>query len=111
MVAAIYIVLTFIASLLAGRGRPLGLPGQGQGVLMLERLASEIPRFFNYYTILFLLQAMGTTLLMTLIGCVLGFVLGFGIVLLRQTPGHALGAAARCSRSPMSSSSAASRSW
>ena len=54
---------------------------------MLERLAEEIPRFFNYYTVLFLLQAMGTTLLMTLIGCVLGFVLGFGIVLLRQTPG------------------------
>ena len=54
---------------------------------MLDRLTDEIPRFFTYYTILFLLQAMGTTLLMTLIGCVLGFVLGFVIVLLRQTPG------------------------
>ena len=54
---------------------------------MLDRLIDEIPRFFTYYTILFLLQAMGTTLLMTLIGCVLGFVLGFVIVLLRQTPG------------------------
>lgn len=54
---------------------------------MLDRLVEEAPRFFNYYTVLFLLQAMGTTLLMTLIGCILGFVLGFGIVLLRQTPG------------------------
>ena len=54
---------------------------------MLDRLVEEVPRFFNYYTVLFLLQAMGTTLLMTLIGCILGFVLGFGIVLLRQTPG------------------------
>ena len=54
---------------------------------MLERLVSEIPRFFNYYTILFLLQAMGTTLLMTVIGCLLGFVLGFVIAVLRQTQG------------------------
>ena len=54
---------------------------------MLDRLANEIPRFFNYYTVQFLLQAMGTTLLMTLVGCVLGFVLGFGIVILRQRPG------------------------
>ena len=28
-------------------GRPLGLPRQGQGVLMLGRLAGEIPRFFT----------------------------------------------------------------
>jgi polar amino acid transport system permease protein len=54
---------------------------------MLERLAGEIPRFFNGYTVVFLLQAMGTTLLMTLIGCILGFLLGFGIALLRQMPG------------------------
>ena len=78
---------------------------------MLDRLVDEIPRFFTYYTILFLLQAMGTTLLMTLIGCVLGFVLGFVIVLLRQTPGLLWAPRARSSRSAMSSSSAASRSW
>ena len=43
VVAAIYIVLTFIASLLAGRGRALGLSRQGQGVLMLDRLAERDP--------------------------------------------------------------------
>jgi polar amino acid transport system permease protein len=36
---------------------------------------------------LFLAQAMGTTLLMTLIGCVLGFLLGFALALLRQASG------------------------
>ena len=35
----------------------------------------------------FLLQAMGTTLLMTLVGCGLGFVFGFLIVVLRQSSG------------------------
>lgn len=54
---------------------------------MIERLISEVPRFFNYYTIVFLLQAMGTTLLMTVIGCLLGFVLGFAIAVLRQSQG------------------------
>lgn len=54
---------------------------------MLDRLANEIPRFFEYYTMVFLLQAMGTTLLMTIVGCGLGFVFGFLIVFLRQTPG------------------------
>ena len=39
----------------AGAARPLGLPGQGQGVLMLDRLIHELPRFFNYSTMLFLL--------------------------------------------------------
>ena len=59
---------------------------------MLERLVDEIPRFFNYYTMLFLLQAMGTTLLMTLIGCVLGFVLGFGDRAAAPDAGAGLGA-------------------
>jgi polar amino acid transport system permease protein len=54
---------------------------------MLERLANEIPRFFTLPKVLLLLEAMGTTLAMTVIGCVLGFLLAFLIVFLRQTPG------------------------
>jgi polar amino acid transport system permease protein len=54
---------------------------------MLERLAGEIPRFFTLPKIVLLLEAMGTTLAMTVIGCVLGFLLAFLIVFLRQTPG------------------------
>ena len=54
---------------------------------MLERILNEIPRFFEYYSLIFLLKAMGTTLLMTLMGVGLGFLLGFLIVYLRQTPG------------------------
>ena len=72
----------------ARAGRPLGLPRQGEGVLMLERLIGEIPRFFSRSNIVLLLQAMGTTLALTVIGCVLGFLLAFVIVFLRQTPGR-----------------------
>jgi polar amino acid transport system permease protein len=54
---------------------------------MIDRLANEIPRFFEYYTMALLLEAMGATLVMTLVGCGLGFVGGFFIVILRQTPG------------------------
>ena len=54
---------------------------------MLERLAGEIPRFFTLPKMMLLLEAMGTTLAMTVIGCVLGFLLAFLIVFLRQTPG------------------------
>jgi len=55
---------------------------------MLSRLAGEIPRFFTPQKLVLLLEAMGTTLGMTAIGCVLGFGLAFGIVILRQTPGR-----------------------
>jgi polar amino acid transport system permease protein len=55
---------------------------------MLERLAGEIPRFFSSQNVVLLLEAMGTTLGMTIIGCVLGFLLAFAIVFLRQTPGR-----------------------
>ena len=54
---------------------------------MWERLLNEVPRFFEYYSAIFLLKAMGTTLLMTLVGVGIGFLLGFVIVYLRQTPG------------------------
>jgi len=55
---------------------------------MLGRLAGEIPRFFTLQKLALLLEAMGTTLAMTIIGCVLGFLLAFTIVFLRQTPGR-----------------------
>ena len=54
---------------------------------MIERILNEIPRFFEYFSLIVLLKAMGTTLLMTLMGVGLGFLLGFLIVYLRQTPG------------------------
>jgi polar amino acid transport system permease protein len=52
---------------------------------MVGRLVEEIPRFFTYYTMVFLLDAMGRTLLMTVVGCGLGFVGGFGLVYLRKS--------------------------
>jgi polar amino acid transport system permease protein len=55
---------------------------------MLERLAGEIPRFFAPQNLALLLQAMGMTLALTVVGCVLGFLLAFAIVFLRQTPGR-----------------------
>jgi polar amino acid transport system permease protein len=55
---------------------------------MLERIAREIPDFFSSQNVVLLLEAMGTTLAMTIIGCVLGFLLAFSIVFLRQTPGR-----------------------
>lgn len=54
---------------------------------MLERLAGEIPRFFTWPKLVLLLEAMGTTLAMTFIGCIAGFLLAFLLVFLRQTPG------------------------
>jgi polar amino acid transport system permease protein len=54
---------------------------------MLERLANEIPRFFSAQNVVLLLEAMGMTLALTVVGCVLGFLLAFVIVLMRQTPG------------------------
>jgi polar amino acid transport system permease protein len=54
---------------------------------MFERLAEEIPRFFSPANAWLLLEAMGITLSLTLIGCTLGFLLAFILVFLRQTPG------------------------
>ena len=53
----------------------------------MERIIQQIPRFFSPGHLSLLLDAAGTTLALTLIGCVLGFVLAFLIVLIRQTPG------------------------
>lgn len=50
---------------------------------MLERLLDELPRFFSYYNVVFLLQAMGSTLLLTVLGCGVGFLVGLPIAVLR----------------------------
>jgi len=53
----------------------------------MERVVREIPRFFSPENVYFLLQGMATTLTLTLVGCVLGFLFAFIIVYVRQTPG------------------------
>lgn len=53
----------------------------------MERIISQLPRFFSPENIGFLLQGMAMTLSLTVIGCVLGFLLAFVIVYVRQTPG------------------------
>ena len=52
-----------------------------------ERILDQIPRFFSASNVSFLLEAMGTTLAMTFIGCLIGFAIAFALVYLRQTPG------------------------
>lgn len=52
---------------------------------MFERLLEEAPLFFNYYNMVFIAQAMGRTLVMTLIGCSVGFVCGLVLALVRRT--------------------------
>src|SRR6516162_4952900 len=53
----------------------------------MERIFQQMPRFFSPGHMSLLLDAAGTTLALTIIGCVSGFMLAFLIVLLRQSPG------------------------
>lgn len=57
---------------------------------MLDRILEEAPRFFTYYNAIFVLKGMGTTLLLTALGCVVGFVLGFVIAAIRSTKATSL---------------------
>lgn len=52
---------------------------------MWERLVFEAPNFFNYFNVVFLLEAAGRTLAMTLLGCSVGFIVGLLIAVLRQS--------------------------
>jgi len=52
---------------------------------MLDRLIEEAPRFFNYYNIVFLGQAMLRTLALTVVGCGIGFAAGLILAAIRQT--------------------------
>jgi len=53
----------------------------------MERLIHQLPRFFSPGHLILLAEAMGTTLALTLIGCVTGFLLAFLLVFFRRTPG------------------------
>jgi polar amino acid transport system permease protein len=57
---------------------------------MLDRLVEQAPAFFTAANAAFLLTALGRTLLMTAIGCSLGFLFGLGIAVLRRTRSRAL---------------------
>ena len=52
---------------------------------MLQQIIDQAPRFFGYYNVLFLLQAFAATFLLSLVGCVLGFALGFVLAVTRHT--------------------------
>lgn len=57
---------------------------------MLTTLWEELPEFFTYYNILFLLQALLTTFLLSALGCVIGSVLGFTLAVGRHTSSRVL---------------------
>ncbi len=57
---------------------------------MFEQITEQVPLFFNYHNLVFILEAMGRTLGMTFIGCGTGFVFGFLIAVLRQSRLRAL---------------------
>ena len=47
----------------------------------------QLPRFFSWGHLILLLEAMGTTLALTAIGCITGFLLAFLLVVLRRGEG------------------------
>lgn len=53
----------------------------------MERLLEEIPNFFTIWNIIFLGKAMGATLLLTVIGCFVGFSFGGLLAIFRKTKG------------------------
>lgn len=52
---------------------------------MIDRILSELPSFFGYYNVIFLLKAAGVTIALSVIGCVFGGVLGGMLAFLRLT--------------------------
>ena len=51
----------------------------------MERLLEEIPNFFSYWNIIFLIEAMGVTFLLTLFGCLFGFGFGLTFAIIRKS--------------------------
>lgn len=52
---------------------------------MLDTLLQEIPEFFTYYNVIFLLKALLTTFLLSALGCIIGSIFGFLIAVGRNT--------------------------
>lgn len=52
---------------------------------MWERIVEEAPSFFTYYNLIFLLQALLATFLLSAIGCLVGFGGGFILAVTRRT--------------------------
>lgn len=52
-------------------------------MIALQQLWAEAPRFFSYWNMLFLGQAALNTLLVSLMGCLIGYVVGFLVATLR----------------------------
>jgi polar amino acid transport system permease protein len=50
----------------------------------MRAILEEAPRFFSYYNLVFLGEAFLYTALLSLVGCVLGFCVGFGLAVLRH---------------------------
>src|SRR5512145_2787535 len=46
-------------------------------------VVSEAPRFFTWWNIRFLLEAVGNTLIASVLGCAIGYALGFALAALR----------------------------
>ncbi len=49
----------------------------------IQQFMAEAPRFYTYWNMLFLGQAALNTILVSLIGCLLGYVIGFVVATLR----------------------------
>jgi len=57
---------------------------------MWERIAEELPKFFTYYNVIFFLKAMFTTFLLSLVGCLLGSVMGGVLAVIKITKSNLL---------------------
>jgi len=55
---------------------------------MIDRIMAQLPAFFTWANGVFLLTAFTNTLIMTIVGCAVGFALGMSLAALRRTSGR-----------------------
>ncbi len=76
MTAALYVVITLVATVDARTDRPLRIPRPDEVGLMLDRLLTELPQFFGYYNVIFLAKAALATVALSAVGSVTGSLVG-----------------------------------